>query len=84
MVSRPECVRVSYWKKGGQADYLVAVANWSDKPVDAGIVLPPALAGFAQCLDLESGETLKAGADWRLAVPPHDLRAFRFGSKAAQ
>jgi hypothetical protein len=75
---QPACIKVSYWKKDGRDDYLVAVANWSDKPAEARIQLPPALAGFTQCRDMEKDETLPTGQDWLVTVPAHDLRVFRF------
>ncbi|MBI4026589.1 MAG: hypothetical protein HY360_16500 [Verrucomicrobia bacterium] len=81
VVCRPEGIKLSYWKKEGRDDYLVGVANWSAKPTDATIALPPALAGFTQCLDMEKGETLTAGKEWKVTVPAHDLRVFRFTGK---
>ena len=65
-------------KKDGKEEYLVGVANWSDKPVEATIALPAPLAAFLKCLDMEKGETLPAGKEWKVTVPAHDPRVFRF------
>ena len=76
--AEPPCVRVSYWKKETTEDYLVAVANWSGEPVTAQVVLPPPLDNFPAGRDMESGERLDTAGDFEAALPPHDLRVFRF------
>jgi len=73
-----QAAKLSYWKKDDTDDYLVAIANWSGKPVTAKVELPPFLARFGTCLDMEKGETIKVNDNWPVEMPPHDLRVFRF------
>ncbi len=79
VTAEPACVKVSYWSKPAGNDFILAVANWSAEKATAAIRLPDALGQFAQCVDMESGETFSC-KDKTLAapIPPHDLRVFRF------
>ena len=80
--SKPECVKVSYWKKENADDWLVAIANWSDKPVTAEIVLPPELLNAAHVYDMEAANRKlwpeKVADPWKVRIPAMDLRVFRF------
>jgi|GEM_PF-856612 len=84
--SKPDCVKVSYWKKKNERDWLVAVANWSKKNVSAEIVLPPELLNAALVYNMETAnrnlrpETVSM--PWKVSIPAMDLKVFRFtGSK---
>ena len=76
--SHPDCIKVSYWKKKGKKDYLVAIANWSSKPVKAKIKLPSFLSGFHSCLDMEEGKTINIKETLEIDIPHHNLKVFRF------
>ena len=80
--SKPECVKVSYWKKKDARDWLVAVANWSEKAVTAEVVLPPELLKAAYVCNMETTnynhrwETV--ARPWKISIPAMDLKIFRF------
>ena len=80
----PECIKVSFWQKRGRDDYLIAVANWGDNRTTAAIKLPPPLAAYNECVDMEANERIQTARPWRVAVPAHDLRVFRFVRVASQ
>ena len=79
---KPACVKVSYWKKKNERDWLVAVANWSKKDVSAEIVLPPDLSNAALVYNMETAnrnlrpETVSM--PWKVSIPAMDLKVFRF------
>jgi len=80
--AQPECIKVSYWKKAGKDDYLLAAANWSGKAEPARIPMPARLRSFSECADAETGERIPVKDSVLLvAIPHHDLRVFRFGGK---
>jgi len=74
--THPECIRLSYWKKVDENTYLIAIANWSDKTVQAGIELPEFLTLGLYASDLETGEKASLTKNWAVTVPAHDLRVF--------
>ena len=80
--SKPECVKVSYWKKNGARDYLVAAANWSEKDVTAEIALPPELLNAAFVYNMETANRNlwpeKVAKTWKVRIPAMDLKVFRF------
>lgn len=73
----PQSVKVSYWSKPEQQDYLVAIANWSDEIVSAQVQLPSALRQVGSAQDMESGDRLDLQETLSVELPPHDLRVFR-------
>ncbi len=77
--SDPECVRVSYLKKQEQDDFLIGVANWSDKPVTANVRLPISHFGqFTNAVNVESGDQVPIGSgEFEVSIPAHDLRVLR-------
>lgn len=77
----PECVKLSYWKKKNKDKYLVAVSNWSDKPVEAGIKLPDFLNSLPQVSDMETGKKVNLAKEWTVNIPAHDLRVFVISKK---
>ena len=77
IISEPECVKVSYWKKRTDEAYLVAVANWSSQSVTASIVLPFHLSSCEHCYDAETEEAMDTGESWGVTVGAHNLRVFR-------
>ena len=80
--SKPECVKVSYWKKKDARDWLVAVANWSEKAVTAEIVLPPELLNAAHVYNMETANRNlrpeNVSKPWKIRIPAMDLKVFRF------
>jgi hypothetical protein len=74
--AKPECIRVSYWRKNARPAYLLAAANWSTAVTDATIELPPELAQLTWC-DAESGTAIAPGSTIKLRIPPCDLRVLR-------
>ncbi len=77
--AQPECIKASFWSKPAGNDFILAAANWSGEKVTATISLPDALQSFAQCVDMESGETLSCkNKTLSVPIPPYDLRVFRF------
>lgn len=83
ITSSPEGIKVSYWKKPKSDDYLVAVANWTDRAAEAVVNLPPAILIAGEASDMESGQKVSLGKDFRVSVPGHDLRVFRIQAKEA-
>ena len=78
--ARPECVRVSYWKRRDGDRYLLAAANWSTEPVDAAVELPGAMKVFRSGTDPEKeDEVALADGTWRVTVPGCDLRVLVVG-----
>ncbi|MBE6392552.1 MAG: hypothetical protein E7044_00625 [Lentisphaerae bacterium] len=82
ILSKPKEIKVSYWKKKGSRDWLVAVANWSQKDVTAEIVLPPELLNAAFIYNMETANrTLRpenVALPWKVRIPAMDLKVFRF------
>jgi len=80
--SKPDCIKVSYWKKPNARDWLVAVANWSERPVSAEIVLPPELLNAAYVYDMETTNRIHrwetVALPWKVHIPAMDLKVFRF------
>ena len=80
--SKPSCVKVSYWKKKNARDWLVAVANWSEKKVTAEIILPPELLNAAHVYNMETANRNLRGEvvtrPWKVSIPAMDLKVFRF------
>ena len=80
--SKPDCVKVSYWKKKDSRDWLVAVANWSEKDVTAEILLPPELQDAAYVCNMETTNSRHSwenvGKPWKIRIPALDLKVFRF------
>ncbi|MCF7847964.1 MAG: DUF6067 family protein [Kiritimatiellales bacterium] len=76
-------IKASYWKKNGENDYLVAVANWSNEEKTARIILPAFIVERGPGLDMET-KTLVSPVDEQghieLTVPRNDLRVLRFCS----
>ena len=77
IITSPAGVKVSYWKKPGSEDYLVAVANWTENSVEASVKLPKSLLIAGKGMDMESGKEVPVGSEWLVPVPAHDLRVFR-------
>ncbi|MCF7847965.1 MAG: DUF6067 family protein [Kiritimatiellales bacterium] len=74
-------IKASYWKKNGETDYLVAVANWSDEEQTARITLPDFIAELGPGHDMEARSSVKSiDEDGRieLTVPRNDFRVVRF------
>lgn len=82
VIASPDGIKVSYWKKPGTEDYLVAVANWTEKATEAVVKLPKILLGSAKAVDMESRESVSPGDPWRVQIPAHDLRVFRIQTLA--
>ncbi|MBI4027258.1 MAG: hypothetical protein HY360_19895 [Verrucomicrobia bacterium] len=80
----PASIKVSYYKKLATDDYLVAVANWSDKETDAAVTLPAGFGSFSSCRNMETGDAIAVPKKWKLKIPAHDLRVFQFAVPAAQ
>ena len=82
ILSKPKEIKVSYWKKKDSRDWLVAVANWSQKDVTAEIVLPPELLNAAFIYNMETANrTLRpenVALPWKVRIPAMDLKVFRF------
>jgi hypothetical protein len=78
IVSSPESVKASYWKKVSKEDYLVAIANWADNSVRASIELPDHLAECSIAEDLLAGTPVSDGRIIDVDIPPHDLKILRF------
>ena len=80
--SKPACVKVSYWKKKNARDWLVAVANWSEKEVTAVVELPPELLNAAHVYNMETANRNLKGENvtkrWNIRIPAMDLKVFRF------
>ncbi len=76
--AQPACIKVSYWSKPAGDDFLLAVANWSGEKATAAVRLPQALQRFGRCVDMESAEVVSCKDTLSAAVPPYDLRVFRF------
>jgi len=77
IVSQPDCVRVSYYQKKSTSQYLIAVANYSNQPVDAILKLPHLMTGSSVAINLESGERVQVASPWKVNIPGHDLRVYR-------
>lgn len=70
-------IKASYWKKSKSEDYLLALSNWSDRPVQAKITLPKPLSTAKQCIEMESGTTIPMNLELTISIPAHDLRVLR-------
>jgi len=84
IVSQPDCVRVSYYQKKSTSEYLIAVANYSDQPVDAILKLPLSMGNSSSAVNLESGQQVPVASPWRINVPAHDLRVYRMDHEVRQ
>lgn len=76
-------IKVSYWeKKDGSRDYLVAVANWSDRDATAVIELPDFLRNAQFVYNMETVNTVgrweEVEKNWSIRIPARDLKVFRF------
>jgi hypothetical protein len=76
VVSEPESIRVSYWKKTASDEYLIAIANWGDTSTEASIRLPDFMKTFPTALDMEKEKPVTISDPWKITVPAHDLRVF--------
>lgn len=79
LATGPDCVKASYWHN--DKGYLFAVANWSDKEVNATVNLPKVLSPARQCVDMETGTAVECREKLMVPVKGHDLRVFLFAGK---
>lgn len=74
-------VKVSYWLAKDGKDAVIAVANWSEKDIDAKIQLPEELKWIKTLRNMESGKELDVSRAFETTIPSHELRVFRSEGK---